>query len=70
MRDRPSYEDLQKEFSISAHGVKNALYETRKRIKKEVEGLVNSYTFSARDFDDEMSIFHSQSKGTLTGKGS
>ena len=70
MRDRPSYEDLQKEFSISAHGVKNALYETRKRIKKEVEGLVNSYTFSARDFDDEMSIFHSQSKGTITRKGS
>jgi hypothetical protein len=70
MRDRPSYEELQKEFSISAHGVKNALYETRKRIKKEVEGLVNSYTFSAKDFNDEMSIFDSQSKGTLTGKGS
>ncbi len=69
MRDRPSYEEMQKEFRMSAHGIKNALYETRRRIKKEVESLVNSYTFSSRDFEDEMSLFNTQAKQTLTGKG-
>jgi RNA polymerase sigma-70 factor (ECF subfamily) len=69
MRDRPTYEELQKEFKVTSHGVKNALYETRRRIKKEVESLVNSYTVSSADFEEEMSLFDSRAKPTLAGKG-
>jgi DNA-directed RNA polymerase specialized sigma24 family protein len=59
VRDRKSYEALSEEFGIPAVRVKNAIYETKQRLRREVGKCVNTYTRSAAEFDEEMSSFES-----------
>lgn len=54
---RPSYEALAARFGLSASGVKNALYESKQRLRREVTALVNAYAMSREEFLDELAAF-------------
>ncbi len=61
LRSGPSYAALADEFSVALHAVKNALYETKRRIREDVGKLVNAYTCSPEDFQGEMEAFDLES---------
>jgi RNA polymerase sigma-70 factor (ECF subfamily) len=61
LRSGPSYAALADEFGVTVHAIKNALYETKRRIRDEVGNLVNAYTCSPEDFQDEMEAFDLES---------
>jgi hypothetical protein len=61
LKRRPSYAELASQFNTTLDGVKNALYETRRRIRNEVSRLINAYTCSQTDFAEEMSAYDAAS---------
>ena len=56
---RVPYEGLASEFGVTVTAVKNAIYETKQRIRREVAALVNTYALSREDFRDELALFDS-----------
>ncbi len=61
---RPSYETLSARFGLSTSGVKNALYETKQRLRREVGGLINAYTTSSDEFVQELAAFEVETLAT------
>lgn len=58
---RASHADLASRYSVSATGVKNALYRTKQRLRSEVAKLINAYAVSPEDFREELAAFDAES---------
>jgi len=57
LADRPTYVELAGRFGVTATTVKNGIVGTKARIREEVARLVNGYTCSSAEFQEEMSAF-------------
>ncbi|MBI2932870.1 MAG: sigma-70 family RNA polymerase sigma factor [Planctomycetes bacterium] len=66
--DRLSYAQLAAAFDVNLDAVKNALYETRRRIREEVGTLVNAYACSRADFADEMAAYDTTAARLARGR--
>jgi RNA polymerase sigma-70 factor (ECF subfamily) len=60
VRERPTYEALAAKFGVTTTRVRNAIYETKQRIRREVERCIHTYTCAAEEFRHEMAAFEEQ----------
>lgn len=58
-----SYQLLAADFGVTPVAVKNALYETKRRMRDRVTRLINGYTLSREDFAREMEEFDALTGG-------
>lgn len=56
----PPYEALAAKFDITTTRVRNAIYETRQRIRRQVERCVHTHTQAAEEYWHEMAAFEAQ----------